>query len=186
MTLHDLPDALLKAILRPLATLLYAAANNDPDAAWKAALQTVTLHDPHSIAELRLAVRIETFSIQANEAAAQAGTPDMPLLRAIRLRSGAVALSREAEKAEHRLEKLRSARHQGAPEPAEPPQEAETASVQRATALVADTRKIAAYAASHGLSFGQALKQRNREQRLAERQAKQAARLQSMATPAPA
>lgn len=114
MNLTDLPQALLTAMIRPLATLLRPAAGDDTAVAWDAAIRTVLLQDPYDIAELRLIVRVETFSLQAAEAAAQAGQADIPPQRAIRLRSGAVALSREAEKAERRLEKLRAARDEAA------------------------------------------------------------------------
>lgn len=182
---HDLPDALVKAVLRPLAALLHGAAGNDPAAAWSAAVRTIESYAPRTEVELRLAVRIVTFSIQAGEAVAQAGAPEMPLLRAIRLRAGAVALSREAEKAERRLEKLRAARLGDAPVTTEaeaddtPPPAAE-----RAIALVEDTRKVGAYAQAHGLSWTEARKQRERDRRLADRHARQAAKAPPHAPPA--
>jgi hypothetical protein len=89
-------------------------------------------------------------------------------------------LSREAEKAERRLEKLRENR---AVEEAQPLPESEIpeepASIEKATALIDDNRKVAAYAQAHGLTWSQAMKQRRREQRLAERREKQQARSQA-------
>ena len=120
--------------------------------------------------ELRLAARIVAFNLQAGEALAQAADPEMPLNRVLRLRTGAVSLTREADKAERRLEKLREARLQDLPEEPEPLPEAEIPRIEKTTALIEDNRKVAAYAQAHGLSWSEALKQRHREQRLADRQ----------------
>lgn len=211
MIFASLPDALLKSVIQPLALLLLPGAADDIAAAWKAAIATLRTYDPRTEAELRLAARIVCFNLQAGEAVAQAGLPDMPILRAIRLRAGAVALSREADRAEARLERHRAARLTAdtqttapqtvaplpnAPLPKTPVAEPAVASadaaapesprVQRATALIDDTRKIAAYAQANGLTWADALRQREREQRLARRQARQAATEPSRPIPMPA
>jgi len=182
MPLIDLPDALLHTILHQIAILLLRGANNDIEAARQAAAVVVGAHMPQTEQELRLAARIVAFSLQAGEALAQAANPELPLTRVIRLRTGAVSLTREAEKAERRLEKLREARLRGLPEEPEPLPQAESPRVEKTTALIEDTRKVAAYAQAHGLSWSEAHRQRNREKRLAERRAKEAAR--TGATPA--
>src|SRR6185437_15554369 len=94
MSVADLPEALLKTILHQIAILLLDGAGGNMEAAWSAAAST----------------------LRACEALAQAADPAMPLTRILRLRTGAVSLSREAEKAERRLEKLREARLRGLPE----------------------------------------------------------------------
>jgi hypothetical protein len=145
------------------------------EAARQAAAVTLSAYDPRTEAELRLAARIVSFSLQSLEALAQAADREMPLTRVLRLRTGAVSLSREAEKAERRLEKLREGRAaeeaQPLPEPEVPE---EPARIEKTTALIDDNRKVAAYAQAHGLTWSQAMKQSRREQRLAERREKQA------------
>src|ERR1700757_547068 len=103
-----------------IALLLLEGAGGDMDNARHAAAATLSAYDPQTEAELRLAARIISFSLQAGEALAQAADPDMPLTRVLRLRTGAVSLSREATKAERHLEQLREARTQGVTEEAEP------------------------------------------------------------------
>ncbi|HET6607088.1 MAG TPA: hypothetical protein VFG62_10490 [Rhodopila sp.] len=176
MPLTDLPEALFQTLLHQIALLLLRGAGGNLEAAHQAAAVTLAAHRPQTEQELRLAARIVAFNLQAGEALAQAATPDMPLTRVIRLRTGAVSLSREAEKAERRLEKLRDARLQGLPEEPEPLPQV-SARVEKAAALVEDTRTVAAYAKAHGLSWTEANRQRNREKRLAERRAKEAARV---------
>src|SRR6185437_14488857 len=171
-----------QTILHQVALLLLQGAGGDMEAAHRAAAAALSAYDPRTEAELRLAARVISFSLQSLEALGQAADPEMPLTRVLRLRTGAVSLSREAEKAERRLEKLREARLQGLPEEAEPLPEAEPARIEKTTALIEDTRKVAAYAQAHGLSWSEAHRQRNREKRLAERRAKEAAR--TGATPA--
>src|ERR1700757_4157862 len=93
-----------------IALLLLEGAGGDMETARHAAAATLSTYDPQTEAELRLAARIISFSLQAGGALAQAADPEMPLTRVLRLRTGAVSLSREAEKAERRLEKLREER----------------------------------------------------------------------------
>jgi hypothetical protein len=183
MPLTDLPHALVRTILHQIAVLLLRGAGGDMEAARQAAAVTVGVHMPQTEQELRLAARIVGFSLQAGEALAQAANPELPLTRVIRLRTGAVSLTREAEKAERRLEKLREARLQGLPEEPEPLPQA-SPRVEKAAALVEDTRTVAAYAKAHGLSWTEANRQRNRDKRLAERRAKEAARAEALAAPA--
>ncbi len=183
MSLADLPEAFLQTILHQIAQLLLEGAGGDMDTARHAAAATLSAYDPQTEAELRLAARIIGFSLQAGEALAQAADPDMPLTRVLRLRTGAVSLSREAEKAERRLEKLRNDRAQDGVDEAEflPEPEAprESGRVEKTTALIEDNRKVAAYAEAHGLTWSEAMKQRRRDQRLAERRRKQEMRAQA-------
>ena len=182
----NLPDALLQAILLPLATLLLATSNNDPDLAMANARATIATYDPGTEAEFRLAVRILVLSLQGGEAAAQACTPDLPLIRVIRLRLGAVALYREADKAERRIEKIRAARAQGQEQPADPLPPAEAPAVHRAAALIEETKAIIAQASALGTTWPKAYKLRKQEQRLAkqrDREAREAARALAAATP---
>ncbi len=185
MPLSDLPEAFLKTIVCQIALLLLRGAGGDMQAAQEAALATIRAHNPQTGAELRLAARIIGFSLQAGEALAQAAHPEMPLLRILRLRSGAVSLSREAQKAERELAKLQEARQMGLePEPRPEPQP-DPPKIEKTTALIEDNRKVSAYAKAHGLTWTQALQARERDRRLAERQRKQQERARN-AAPVPA
>ncbi len=174
MSLANLPEPFLQTILHQIALLLLEGAGGDMEAARHAAAATLSTYDPQTEAELRLAARIVGFSLQAGEALAQAADPEMKLTHVLRLRTGAVSLSREAEKAERRLEKLREARQQN--EDLEPLPEPESPRIENTPPLIEDNRKVATYAETHGLTWSEARKQRQREQRLAERQRRQQAR----------
>jgi hypothetical protein len=176
MPLADLPEAFLQTILHQIALLLLEGAGGDMEAARHAAALTIGSYAPRTETELRLAARIISFSLQAGEALAQAADPEMPLNRVLRLRTGAVSLTREAEKAERRLEKRREARTDDVAASPEPIPEPESPRVEKTTALIEDNRKVAAYAQANGLTWSEALKQRRREQRLADRQQKPQAR----------
>jgi len=115
MAIANLPDPLVKIVLRPLVLMFAQICDGNWNSAWAAAEQTIQTYDPQNEAEFRLAARVAVFSIQAGEAIAQTIGEQMPLSRILRLQSGAVALSREAEKAENRLEKLRAARFKNPP-----------------------------------------------------------------------
>jgi hypothetical protein len=179
MSLADLPEALLRTVLHQIALLLLNGAGGDMEAARQAAAVTLSAYAPRTEVELHLAARIVSFSLQSLEALAQAANPEMPLTRVLRLRTGAVSLSREAEKAERRLEKLRENRATEEAEDLPEPEFPEAAGIEKATALIDDNRKIAAYAQAHGLTWSQAMKQRRREQRLAERRQKEQTRAQA-------
>ncbi len=180
MTLADLPEALLQTILHQIALLLLQGAGGDMETARHAAASTLSTYDPQTETELRLAARIVGFSLQAGEALAQAADPEMPLNRVLRLRTGAVSLIREAEKAERRLEKLRESRLLGYADESAPPPEPESPRIVNTTALIEDNRKVAAYAQAHGLTWAEAMKQRRREQRLAERRSRQSGQTGAM------
>jgi hypothetical protein len=174
MFLSDLPEAFLQTVVHQIALLLLRGAGGDLKAAQLAAQQTINAYNPRTEAEFRLAACVISFGLQSLEALAQAADPDLPLLRAIRLRSGAVSLAREAHKAERQLERLQADRVPGSePAPAETAPQPEPPKMENATAPVQGNRPVAAYAKAHGLTWTQALREREREKRLAERQRKQ-------------
>lgn len=127
-------------------------------------------YDPETEDKLRLAAKIVGFSFQAIQALGQSATPDMPLNRVFRLRSGAVSLSRTSEKAERRLEQLQKARRQGIlvqPAESQPePVQAEPA-IEKIIDLIADTGKVAALAKSNGLTWTQGYDKRQQDLRIA-------------------
>jgi hypothetical protein len=167
---NTLPAAILGTILTRLATLFLTGAEGDTAAARHAASQMLAAYHPETADELRVAANIISFSFQALEALAQAATPDMPLTRTLRLRSGAVSLSREAAKAERRLGQLQNARQQPTqaqhaeirPQPAHPEPK-----IDKAVALIQDTGDIATAAKANNLTWTQAYEQRQRDARIA-------------------
>ena len=170
-----LPAAILETILARLAALFLIGANGDSTAARHAASHMLAAYHPETEDELRLAANIICFSFQALEALAQAAAPDISLTRILRLRGGAVSLSRESAKAERRLAQLQKARQQpvqapsaeiqpetSQPEPAQP-----NPKIEKALALIQDTAEIAVAAKDKNLTWTQAYEQRQRDARIA-------------------
>jgi hypothetical protein len=141
---------ILHTLLGRLALLFLSGADNDPTAARHAASHMLAAYNAETDNELRLAANVISFSFHALEALSQAATPDMPLNKILRLRGSAVSLSREANKAERRLDQLQAARRTGAPvdAPAEiaPPRP----QIAKAIALVETTREMIAAAGQIG------------------------------------
>ena len=111
----NLPQAVLETILTRLAALFLAGAGGDTATARQAAAQMLAAYHPETEEELCLAAGIVCFGFQSLEALSQAATPDMPLTRILRLRGGAVTLSRESDKARKRLDQLQNARQYAVP-----------------------------------------------------------------------
>ena len=193
------PAAVLETILSHLAALFLTGAAGDTAAARDAASLMLDAYRPETENELRLAAKIVGFSFQAIQALGQAATPDVPLTRVFRLRSGAVSLSRASEKAERRLEQLQKARRQGVlvqpvetrPEPvqaepvqAEPvqaePVQAEPA-IEKAIDLIEDTSKVAALAKSSGLTWTRGYDKRQQDLRIAASLQRAEARIAALA-----
>jgi hypothetical protein len=156
---------ILETILGRLALLFLTGAAGNLNAAREAARQMLAAYQPETDDEFRLAAEVIGFSFHALEALGQAMTPDMPLTRVLRLRGSAVSLSRESHKAQRRLDHLQQARREGIPaDPAAPrPQPA----IEKAVALIEDTRVVASAAEATGQTWTQAYEQRQRDKRIA-------------------
>jgi hypothetical protein len=176
-----LPAAILQTILARLAPLFLTGAAGDMNAAREAASQMLAAYDPWTEEELHLAANIVGFSFQALEALAQAATPDMPLTRTLRLRSGAVSLSRESHKAQRRLDKLKAARRAGIQAEAQPEPTQPAPRIEKALDLIDNTRTVAAAAKTQGLTWTQAYEQRQRDNRLAASRKRAEARIAAQA-----
>jgi hypothetical protein len=157
--------AILDTILERLALLFLIGAAGDLVKAREAARQMLFAYHPETDDELLLAAELVGFSFHALEALSQAMTPDMPLTRVLRLRGSAVSLSRESHKAQRRLDRLQQARREGIP--AEPTPPRPQPAVERAVAVIEDTRAVAAAAATKGQTWTQAYGQRQRDKRIA-------------------
>jgi hypothetical protein len=163
---NTLPPAVVETILTHLAALFLTGAAGDITAARRAAAQMLAAYHPHTEDELRLAANIVGFSFHALEALGQAATPDLPLTKILRLRGGAVSLSRESHKAQRRLDQLQKARREGIPaQPAETPRP--EPKIERAIDLIEDTRTVTVAAKAQGLTWTQAYEQRQRDKRIA-------------------
>ena len=115
-----IPACILEAVLGRLLPLFLPAASGDPAAARAAASHLLAAYQPRTEDELCLAATIVGFTLQSLDALGQSANPDLPLTRILRLRSGAVSLSREADKARRALIQMQKARAQPQPEAAEP------------------------------------------------------------------
>jgi hypothetical protein len=107
----NLPAVILDTILGRLAPLFLIGAGGDLIAAHRAAAQMLAAYHPETEDELSLAAEIISFSYQMLEALTQAADPDLPLTRKLRVRGGAVSLSRQSHKARHKLDQIQKARH---------------------------------------------------------------------------
>jgi hypothetical protein len=190
---NDIPQKLLQALLRPLMTLLLPFSNDDKDAAWDDAIAATTSFEPRTILEFRLAARIAVHSIRANQCAAKAAEPRLPVSEAIRLSQCGLSYTRDADKAERQLEKLQAARlkeEQAQPETeeiptpdqdiidqAEPPATAQLEQPTAAQDPIPQTATIPAY---------KLLKQLRRQAKQEERDARMQAQSQGPAPDVPA
>jgi hypothetical protein len=188
-----LPAGIVETILTRLAAIFLTGALGDIDAARHAATQMLLAYHPETTDELRLAANIVGFSFQALEALGQAAAPDLPLTRILRLRGGAVSLSREAAKAERRLGQLQQARRHPvetqpeariSPEAESPPQP--QPKIEKALALIQDTGDIAAAAKAGNLTWTQVYEQRQRDSRITASLKRAEARIAAQATAATA
>jgi hypothetical protein len=161
------PAAILETILIRLAALFLTGAGGDTDAARQAALHMLNAYHPETEDELRLAANIISFSFQGLEALAQAAAPDLALTRILRLRGGAVSLSRESARADRRLGQLQKARQQAIQAEIQPEPAQTQPKVEKSLALIQDTGAIAAVAKDKNLTWTQAYEQRQRDTRIA-------------------
>jgi hypothetical protein len=158
-----LPAAIVETILTHLAGLFLTGAAGDMTAARQAAAQMLAAYHPENEAELSLAAQIVSTSFHALDALGQAAAPDLPLTRVLRLRGGAVSLSRESHKAERRLDQLQKARQKELhPEPAQPEPK-----IEAALDATRDTSKTTVAAKANGPTRAQIHDQPQQDARIA-------------------
>ena len=116
--------AILDTVLGHLARHFLVATNGDLAAARDAAGCLLAAYDTGTDAELELAADIVSFSFHALEALSDSAAPDLSLNQKLRLRAGAVNLSREGHKARRKLDQLMSARANNPQAAADAPQAA--------------------------------------------------------------
>ena len=106
-------QAILDTVIGRLALLFLAGACGDMTAARHAASQMLAAHNAETPDELGLAAEIVSLQMHTLEALSYASDPELPLNKILRLRGGAVSLSRESHKARRRLDQLQRARRSG-------------------------------------------------------------------------
>jgi hypothetical protein len=111
-----LNQSILNTILSHLA-LLFLAAAGDPDKARLAAVEALSGYNIQTEEELRLAAEIIAFGFHALQALAQAAEAGLSPNRTLRLRGSAVSLSRQAHKAQRKLDQLQRAPRRAEPQP---------------------------------------------------------------------
>ncbi|WP_428493000.1 hypothetical protein [Rhodopila sp.] len=111
--------AILDTVLGHLARHFLVATNGDLPAARDAAGCLLAAYHTTTDAELELAADIVSFSFHALEALSDSAAPDLSLNQKLRLRAGAVNLSREGHKARRKLDQLMSARADASQAPAD-------------------------------------------------------------------
>jgi hypothetical protein len=191
MKIADIPLAWQRTLMLPLVKLLFDAAGEDTNKAWKNALDFVRGFRPGTELEFRLIVRMAVLNIQANMATEIAGQPNARISQVIRLQANAMALTRAADQAEARVQQLQSARLQRTQEPLqdqetapEPAEEAPASTPAAETAQQApqiytapqihtakdEAQAIKNYARKHNMTYAQAwgLYQREKKAELAE------------------
>jgi hypothetical protein len=167
--------AALEVMIVRLAHLFLSGANNDKQIARQAAHGALLAYHPRSEAELMLAAEIISFSFHALDALNRAADPALSINQLCRLRSNAVSLSREAHKAQRKLDQLKRAAPVAAG-PVAPEAALPSETVQQEAPPDQADRMLATTRASRppGQTWTQAYHQRQRDKRLAERARKSA------------
>ena len=183
----DVNSTVLETILTHLALLFLTAAAGDPSAARGAAAQALAAYHAQTEEELRLASEILSFSLHALEALGQAADRELSLNRILRLRGSAVSLSREAHKAQRRLDQLQRART-AATQPQPQAQTDQPAVSDEMPRAIAEAERIAKQVMGKhsGMTWTQSYQKRILTQRMAENAKKNQAKYAAAALNAPA
>jgi hypothetical protein len=109
--------AILTATIAQIA-LLFLSAGIDQDTARDIVASLLADYNAQSNIELALAADIISFQHRARDMLGQCCDPELPLKTVLRMQGSAISLSREANKAQRRLDRLRKDRLTGDPAPA--------------------------------------------------------------------
>jgi len=116
----SISKTVLDTILGRLTCLFLTGAAGDEAVARQAASHMLAAYHVETEDELGLAAEIISLRLHTLEALSDAADPDLPLNKILRLRGGAVSLSREAHKSQRKLDQLQRDRRAGIPaQPAE-------------------------------------------------------------------
>ena len=118
-------QAILDTVIGRIALLFLTGAGGDLTTAHHAASQMLAAHNAETPDELGLAAEIVSLQLHTLEALSYASDPALSLNKILRLRGGAVSLSRESHKARRKLDQLQRDRRAGiTAQPAQPSAEA--------------------------------------------------------------
>lgn len=117
-----IPQAILDTILGRLAVLFLTGAAGDPATARQAASHMLAAYNTETEEELSLAAEIISFRLHTLEALSSASDPELSLNKVLRLRGGAVSISRESHKTQRKLDQLQRDRRAGVQQQAAPAQ----------------------------------------------------------------
>jgi hypothetical protein len=106
-------QATLDMVIGGLALLFLTGAGGDLTQAYHAASQMLAAYNAETPDELGLAAEIISLQLHTLEALSDASDPELSLNNILRLRGGAVSLSRESHKARRRLDQLQRGRRAG-------------------------------------------------------------------------
>jgi hypothetical protein len=109
----NIAAATLETVIGGLALLFLTGACGDVIAARHAARQMLAAYNAETPDELGLAAEIVSLQLHTLKALSDSSDPDLSLNKILRLRGGAVSLSRESHKARRKLDQLQSARRAG-------------------------------------------------------------------------
>ena len=177
-------QAILDTVIGRLALLFLTGAGGDPTKAHHAASQMLAAHNAETPDELGLAAEIVSLQLHTLEALSYASDPELSLNKILRLRGGAVSLSRESHKARRKLDQLQRDRRAGIPpQPAEAPTEAAQPQpappqpkIDKALGLIEAAREaIQTIKKTGGHTWSQSFQKRLMAQRIAENSKKKQA-----------
>lgn len=183
--------AILDTVLGHLAPHFLPAAA-DLLAARHTASDLLAAYSVATDEELCLAAEIVTFGLHALEALSEAADPDLAATKKLRLRGSAVSLSREAHKAQRKLDQLQRARLAACrqPEaqlpPPQPPAIPDKPGTEQALGLIEFAREALEASTRSGGVQGWTLsrKQRLAAEQIAENLKRNKARHEQLAPPA--
>lgn len=181
-----IPQAILDTILGHLANLFLFGAAYDSTTAHQAATQMLAAYHVETEEELALAAEIISFRLHTLEALSHATDPELSLNKILRLRGGAVSLSREAHKSQRKLDQLQRDRRAGIkPQPAATQTEAPARpKIEQALDLIetAGAAPPTEPKTSGKITWSQSFQKRQMAQRIAENSKKNQAHHASQAT----
>jgi hypothetical protein len=160
--------AFLEVMVLRLVRLFLTGTDGDEQRARQAAHAALLALHPRSEAELLLAAEVISFSLHALDALTRSLEPDLSVNQLCRLRSNAVSMSREAHKAQRRLEQLQRTSPPETESAVQPEAVAAPSEVARAPSVTPSARGER----PPGQTWTQNYHQRQREKRLAERERK--------------
>jgi hypothetical protein len=160
--------AILDTVIGRLAVLFLTGAAGDMTVARHAASQMLAAYTAETPDELSLAAQIISLQMHTLEVLGYAADPELTLNKVLRLRGGAVSLSRESHKAQRKLDQLQHARRAGITAPATEALPAQPR-IENALSLIEATRDAVQAPRNLGASNGsQSFHKRQSAQRIAE------------------